>query len=43
MMVVQLLGGHDPDLLCSNLIKWLEQAVSEFFKLSVFFNATSPR
>ena len=42
MMVVQLLGGHDPDLLCSNLIKWLEQAVSWIFQAFGFFQRHIP-
>ena len=43
MMVVQLLGGHDPVMFCSNLIKWLKPVLSEFLKFTFFFNATSPR
>ena len=37
MMVLQLLGGHDPDMFCSNLIKGLKPVLSEFPQAFGFF------
>ena len=37
MMVLQLLGGHDPDMFCSNLIKRLKPVLSELPQAFGFF------